>query len=121
MCKPLSRDFRIRVLNWSNHANNAGLNQSIGARRCSTVVRMWFQRYVGDRTLSALTCLLEGIGFRMLDLLVNVKAFSDNLAFGSCYDTPDQRAGTYQSLSLIGQVQCAPHHLRVKLSRRCAH
>src|SRR6185437_562915 len=100
MCEALSRDFRIWVLNRSNHASNARFNQSIGAGRCSTVVRMWFQRDVGDRALSALTCLLEGIGFRMLDLLVNVKAFSDNLAVGRCDDAPDQRAGTHQSLSL---------------------
>src|SRR5258705_9799424 len=121
MCKALSRDFRIRVLNRSNHASNTSFNQGIGARGCSTVVRMWLQRKVGNCTLRAFARLLERIGFRMLELLVNVKTFSYNLALGTCDDAPDQRAGTNQSLPLIGQVESAPHHFRVKLSRSCAH
>ena len=36
-------------------------------------------------------------------------------------DAPDERTGTDQRLSLIGQMECAPHHFRVKLSRSCAN
>ena len=85
------------------------------------MVGMWLQGDVSNCTLRAFTRLLECVGFRVLEFLVNIKAFSYNLALRSGDNAPNQWAGTDQCLSLIGQVECTAHHFRVKLGRSCVH
>ena len=56
------------------------------------MVSMWLERNVSSCALRTGPGLLERIGLRVLELFVDVEAFSDDFAFWIGNDATDQRA-----------------------------
>src|SRR5687768_12980479 len=88
-----SRNKRIRVLDRTNNALDARLDQSLGTGRRFTVMIVRFKRNISRSSAGVFAGLLERNGFGMNCVVFNITAFADNTAVARNYHTSDKRVG----------------------------
>lgn len=77
---------------------------------------MRFERNIGSRAARFIAGLFERDGFRVLDLIVNVEAFADDLMRGIDDYCADEWTGTDLADAARRQLKRARHHLLVEFA-----
>src|SRR2546422_499870 len=88
---------------------------SFSARRCSSLMRVRFQRNVRGRTACVFTGLFQRDRLGMLNLIVNIKALTDDLSATVDDNRADQRPGTNVANASHSEFESATHHALIKI------
>src|SRR6266545_7875436 len=114
--KAATGNLWIRIFNGRDNPFDSRLEQRIGARLRAPVVRMRFQRNIGGTTARSGASLFQRDRLGMLQLIVKVKAFSDDLSAGADDDGTNERARTDLARAPRSQIERAGHHLAICFS-----
>jgi len=109
--------LRIRIARGNNHAAHSSRNQSIRARPSSPPVRTRLQRHIRRRSASLIASLLERHDFRMIKLVVLMKALADNASIALHQNTANRRIRRRQTHRALCKFESASHPLEISRRR----
>ena len=92
-----------------------GLYQSVGARRRAAMMRVRLKRDVSGCAARTPASRFERQSFGVLQMLVKIKTFANNLARRVNNHATDERARAHLSHTARRQLKRAAHHTLVKV------
>ena len=113
--KAPARNLRIWIFSGRYHAPNSCFDQGLCAWRGAPLMSMRLERNVGSTAPRLFARQFEGQRLCMLNLIVNIKALTDDLSATVDDNRADQRPGTNVANASHSEFESATHHALIKI------